>query len=338
VKKEIGSMAEPVRLGSVGLGWWGGRLAEAAHDAGAEVISCFARTPAAREEFAERHDCRAAGSFEELLSDPEVEGILVATPHSTHGAMIEMAAAAGIHVFIEKPLTLTVAEGRRAVEAAENAGILLQVGHNRRRQPAIRRLKSLIDDERLGMLHHAEANLSYPKGLNPRTGWRGDPSESPAGGMTGLGVHMIDNLAYLLGRVRRLSAFSKQVLRVSQLDDATTIMVEFESGPLGFIGTSMVIPDVATTAVFGTEMAAWSEGDGARFYVQKSGDQERSKQPVETLDTVRDELEEFANCIREGDSPETGGREALEVVVAFEAVLESVRSERVVDLDEIRAR
>lgn len=137
---------------------------------------------------------------------------------------------------------------------------------------------------------------------------------------------------------RRRVLFSKQILHVSQLDDATTIMVEFDSGPLGFIGTSMVIPDVATTAVFGTEMAAWSEGDGARFYIQKSGNKERSEQPVENLDTVCDELEEFAKCIRGGDSPETGGREALEVVAVVEAVLESVRNERIVNLDEIRAR
>jgi len=331
-------MSEAVRLASVGLGWWGGKLADATTEAGAEIVMCFARTPAAREQFAEKYNCRAAGTLDELLSNPEVEGLLVATPHSTHATVVEEAAAAGKHVFVEKPLTLTVAEGKRAVGAAEEAGVVLQVGHNRRRQPAIRRLKSMVDDRQLGLLHHAEANLSYPKGLNPRTGWRGDPVESPAGGMAGLGVHLIDNLMYLLGRVRRLAAFSKQIVKVSKLDDATTIMLEFESGPLGFIGTSMVIPDIASTALFGTEMAAWSEGDGTRFYIQKSGDQERAEQSIETKDTLRDELEEFARCIRGGGRPETGGAEGLEVIVVLEAMLESVREGRVVDLDEIRSR
>jgi len=330
-------MSEAVRLASVGLGWWGGRLADAAKEAGAEIVTCFARTPAAREEFVEGRNCRAADTLDELLSDPEVEGLLVATPHSTHATLVEQSAAAGKHVFVEKPLTLTVAEGKRAVGAAEEAGIVLQVGHNRRRQPAIRRLKSMVDDRQLGLLHHAEANLSYPKGLNPRTGWRGDPAESPAGGMAGLGVHMVDNLLYLLGRIKRLAAFSKQIMQISRLDDATTIMLEFESGPLGFIGTSMVIPDIASTAVFGTEMAAWSEGDGSRFYIQNSGHQERTEQSIDTLDTVRDELEEFSRCIRGNGRPETGGAEGLEVIVVLEAVLASVRQGRIVDLDEIRS-
>lgn len=330
-------MSENVRLASVGLGSWGGRLADAAKEAGAEIVTCFARTPVAREEFVAAHSCRSANTLDELLSDPEVEGLLIATPHSTHASLIVEAAAAGKHVFVEKPFTLTVAEGKRAVGAAKEAGVILQVGHNRRRQPAIRRLKSIVDERQLGVLHHAEANLSYPKGLNPRTGWRGDPAESPAGGMMGLGVHMIDNLLYLLGRAKRLAAFSKQILQISRLDDATTIMLEFESGPLAFISTSMVIPDVASTAVFGTEKAAWSEGDGSRFYIQNSGDQERTEQPVEICDTVRDELEEFARCIHGEGRPETGGAEGLEVIVVLEAVLASVRQGRIVDLDEIRS-
>ncbi|MGH9245319.1 MAG: Gfo/Idh/MocA family protein [Acidimicrobiales bacterium] len=331
-------MTDPVRLASVGLGWWGNRLAEGARAAGARLVSGFARTPSAREEFAARHECRPASSLDEVLSDPEVEGLLVATPHSTHAAIVEEAAAAGKHVLVEKPLTLSVVEAKRAVAAAETAGVVLQVGHNRRRQPAIRRLKAMIDNDELGVLHHAEANLSHPKGLNPRTGWRGDPAESPAGGMTGLGVHMIDNLNYLLGRVARLAAFTKQILHVSRLDDATTIMLEFESGPLAFVGTSVVIPDMAMTAAFGTAAAAWSEGDGTRFYVQKAGDQERTQLGIDTLDTIRDELEEFAGCIRLGARPETGGAEGLEVVAVLEALMESATTRRVVELADIRSR
>ena len=134
-----------------------------------------------------------------------------------------------------------------------------------------------------------------------------------------------------------MGAFIKQILHISRLDDATTIMLEFESGPLGFIGTSMVIPDIAATAVFGTEKAAWSEGDGARFFIQDSGSQERKEQSIETCDTVRDELEEFARCIRGAGRPETGGAEGLEVIVVLEAVLASVRQGRIVELDEIRS-
>lgn len=328
---------EPVRVASVGLGWWGGTLANAAKAAGLEVVSCY--SPSDRKHaFAQEHGCRAAGSWDELLADPEVEAVLLATPHSTHADQAADAAAAGKHVFVEKPLTLNVADGKRAVAAAQAAGIVLQVGHNRRRQPGVRRLKALVDEGQLGMIHHVEANLSHPKGLTPRTGWRANPAESPAGGMTGLGVHMVDNLIYLVGRPRRLAAFSKQIAALGTLDEATTATLEFESGPLGFVGTTTVIPDVATTAAFGTEAAAWNELDGERFYVQKVGEKQRHDEPVDTLDTVSDQLVEFGRCVRTGTAPEVGGPEALEVVAVLEAIVESARDGRMIELDEIRAR
>ncbi len=329
---------DPLRVASVGLGWWGSTLADKARLGGLEIVSCFARTKESRELFAESHDCRSASSLDELLSDPDVEAALIATPHSTHADLVAAAASAGKHVFVDKPFTLTVAEGKRAIRAAEEAGVVLQTGHNRRRQPANRRLKKMVEDGQLGMIHYAEANLSYPKGLNPRSGWRGDPAESPGGGMTGLGVHMADTLNHLLGRAARVAAFSRRIIGVGKLDDATTATLEFERGPLAFLGTSMVIPDIARTALWGTEAAAWNEMDGERFYFQRVGDKEREPQPVETLDTVKDELEEFAQNIRNGSPPETGGPEALEAVVILEGIVESAATGKVVDLDEVRAR
>ena len=329
---------EPVRVASIGLGWWGGTLAEKAAGAGLQIVSCFSRTEEQRVEFAKTHGGMAAESVEAVLSDPDVEGVLIATPHSTHADFVVEAAAAGKHVFVDKPFTLVVAEAKRAMAAAESAGIVLQVGHNRRRQPANRRLKEMIEAGELGTIQYAEANLSNPRGLNPRTGWRGDPAESPAGGMTGLGVHMADNLNYLLGPAARIAAFSKKVLEIGTLDNVTTATIEYHSGPLAFLGTSTVVPDIARTAVWGTDAAVWNEMDGERFYVQRTGEPERSAQPVDTLDTVEDELAEFAANIRTGARPETGGLEALEAVAVLEAIVESAATGKVVDLDEVRAR
>ncbi|MFT7474822.1 MAG: putative dehydrogenase [Verrucomicrobiales bacterium] len=329
---------EPVRLASIGLGWWGGVLAEKAAAGGADVVRCFARSEDARQAFGETHGARPAGSYEEILADPDVEGVLIATPHSTHADLVVQAAAAGKHIFCDKPFTLTVAEGKRATEAAAAAGVVLQVGHNRRRQPANRRLKQMIDDDELGMIHYAEANLSHPKGLTPRGGWRGEPAESPAGGMTGLGVHMADTLVYLLGRASRVSAFSRQTLAVAKLDDVTTANIEFDNGALAYLATSLVIPDIAKVSVWGTKAAAMNEWDGAQFSVQQSGEKHTTQQEIEILDTVKDELEEFAANLRSGSAPETGGAEATEVIAILEAVVESAARGAIVDLDEVRAR
>jgi predicted dehydrogenase len=115
-------------------------------------------------------------------------------------------------------------------------------------------------------------------------------------------------------------------------------MLEFPHGPLAFLATSMVIPDIARTAVYGTVAAAWNEVDGERFYVQRVGEAERSAQPIEMLDTVEDELREFATCVRTGARPEVGGAEALEVVAVLEGIVESVGTGQVVDLESIRSR
>ena len=121
-------------IGLIGLGWWGGELTDAAEKGGVgRVVRAYARNESGREEFTAKHGVPAASSLEAMLDDPNVEGVLIATSHQSHRALVEQAAAAGKHIFVEKPLTTTVAEGRACVEAARQAGVLLQVGHQRRR-------------------------------------------------------------------------------------------------------------------------------------------------------------------------------------------------------------
>ncbi len=331
-------MAEDkVRLASVGLGWWAGLLAEAVECSGAgEIVTCFARSEEGRKAFAEKVGCRQAASLDEVLSDSEVEGILVATPHSTHTEIICQAASARKHVFVEKPLTLTAADGRKAYEATRKAGVTLQVGHNRRKQGGNRRLREMIDKGELGMIHQVEGNLSLPKGQGPRLGWQNNTAEWPAGAMTGLGVHMVDNVHYLAGPVKRLCAFSKKLLGNLNIDDVTTIILEFESGPLGYINSTYVIPKICTNAVFGTQANAWTEEEGAKLYFQKVDQEAREELPCEAGDCMTEQMTEFAKCIREGATPETGGPESIEVVAVLEAVIESANTGQVVEVSKYR--
>lgn len=331
-------MAEDkVRLASIGLGGWGAMLAGSVERSGAaEVVSCFARSEEGRKSFAEEVGCRQAASLDELLSDSEVEGILLATPHSTHVDIICQAASAGKHVFVEKPLTLTAADGRKAYEATQKAGVTLQVGHNRRKQGGNRRLREMIDNGELGMVHQVEGNLSLAGGQNPRQGWRNDTDECPAGAMTALGVHMVDNLHYLAGPVKRLSAFSKKLFGKGNLNDVTSIILEFESGPLGYIHTTFVIPKICSNAVFGTQANAWTEEEGSKLYFQKVDQQEREELPCEPGDCLAEQMTEFAKCIREGARPEVSGPEGIEVVAVLEAVVESAGTGQAVEVDKFR--
>lgn len=329
---------EKARLAVVGLGWFGAVLTESARRSElAEVVACFARSPEARTEFATTHGCRAADSFEDLLADGEIDGVLLATPHSTHADMAVQAATAGKHVFVEKPLALTVADARRASEAADEAGVTLQIGHNRRRQPANRRIRSMIEKGELGTVLQLEGVHTAAGGHKPTLPpWRRDPAECPAGGMTALGVHTVDTFNYWVGPARRVSAFSTRVAGLSALDEATTVMVEYDGGVLGSIGTSYFTAPLVSVAAYGTEGAAWNEEDGGRLFVQGRGDGARTETPVETIDTIVDEMAEFARCISEGGRPETGGPEGVEIAAVLEAIARSASSGSAVDVDELR--
>lgn len=324
----------PVGLASVGLGWWGRQLADAASsDPEARVVTCFARSPDTRASFASDYGCRAAESFDDVLADEDVDGILLATPHSTHADLIEAAANAGKHVFVEKPLTLRVPDGKRAAAAAAANGVVLQIGHNRRRQTPNRRIKQMIDTGELGVVHLLHGHIFVPRDQVPRAGWRSDPNESPVGGMTALGIHMVDTFQYFVGPITRVHAQSRRLWGAGRLDDISVMTFEFERGPLGVLETSLVLPKATTTMVAGTSATAWNEDDGERFYIQRTGEPTRSERDADPVDTVAEQISEFVACIRDGGTPEVGWREALAAVAVLEAVVRSASSRETVAVE-----
>lgn len=327
-------MTRPVGLASIGLGWWGNVLAEAAtSDGKAQVVACYARTQETRDAFASKHGCKAAVSLEEIWEDPAIEGVLMATPHAVRQELIAQAAAAGKHIFVEKPLALTGAEARASAAAAREAGVVLQVGHNKRRQTGNRRLHEMLESGELGQLQYIEANISVPVAFKPDLPeWRKNPEQIPAGGMTPLGVHHIDTIQYLGGRIRSVSAISKKVYGALDVDDVTAMLFELESGPLAYLVTLLATAGVNTVTVYGSDGAAWSEEDGTRLFVEKRGEPSRTEFPVTPINTVADEMAEFAECIRTGSQPETGPDAAIPVVDVLEAIIESAASRRSVDV------
>ena len=314
---------EPVRLGVVGLGWWGGELADAAARSGAaEVVACYARTESTRVAFAEARGCRAATSFNELISADDVEGVVLATPHSTHGDQICEVAAAGKGVLVDKPFTLSVADGRRAVAAAADAGTVLMVGHQRRRLAAVRRIRAMVDEGSLGTLLLATSVFVVGRGF-PAT-WRSAAHESPLGGMTGLGVHMIDTFHYLVGPIRRVSAFSNGVLEGEPLDHATGLLFEFTSGAVGNLVTSHYNPFTEEFCIFGSAASASSRNEGTRLLVQQRSEMARSEVTLEATDPLAEQVAEFAGALR-GEGPvETDGEVGLAVIAVLEAAMASV--------------
>jgi len=324
-----------VGLGLVGLGWWGGELARAAEKSGvARVVTCFARDQTSRGEFASVHGCQPASSLEELLSDPEIEGVLIATSHVSHRDLVEQTAAAGKHVFVEKPLTTTVADGRACVESAEDAGVILQVGHQSRRTAANRRIKKMLDAGEIGDVEIVVAHQSTTSGFRlPDEAWRWSPEQSPLGSMTSLGVHKIDTMHYLIGPIVRVSALTRAG-REHPIDEATVLAFEFENGALATLTTSFFVPVGNQISVFGTLAAAFNTMGGSRLSVQRRDAPEPTNVELTPVDPVVDEIVGFARAIR-GEGPiEPDGETALAVIAVLEAAVESAETGRAVDVVE----
>jgi len=322
----------PVRVAAVGVGWWGRVLADAAgRGTGLEVAACTGRSPENRATFAKTYGCRDLPSYDAVLADPAVEGVLITTPHSLHAEQVVAAARHGKHVFVEKPFSLTTADGRRATEACRRAGVVVAVGHQRRRQAASRALKRLVDEGALGRVAQVEGNFSADIGFNLKPGmWRTDRAETPGGAMTNLGIHHVDTFQYLLGPIVRVMALSRRLaLTDVPIDDTTSILFEFASGGLGYLGTSWVHANRTTViTLYGTEAQAWSEADGARLFLARRGASERTEVSLTPVDAVVEELAEFARCVRERGTPEVGGEVATANVAVLEAIVESIETGR----------
>ena len=204
----------------VGLGWWGKKLVEAARDYGAPVRFSRGVTyePDGAAEFAAAQGIAVGKSFDDVLADPAVQAVFLATPHTTHRALVEQAAKAGKHIYCEKPFALSKADAQAALDACARAGIVVGVGHHFRLMPSMRALREVADSGALGTIMHAEGNYSHDwLASYPADSWRLAPQESRAGGMTGMGIHILDCFRDFVGPMQRISALSKR--RVLKIPD-----------------------------------------------------------------------------------------------------------------------
>src|SRR6516165_5104155 len=200
-----------------------------------------------------KHSIVLANDLDALLADPAIDAVVFATPHSQHGPQVECAAAAGKPVFMEKPFTLDVASAERALNAAARAGIVLAVAYPRRFHPAVAELKARIADGRLGVLSHCQSEQTAPAGLSMRADyWRSDPVEAPAGAMTATGVHSVDLLIHLFGRIDEVYCLSHRRV-MARLEDTTAVLFGLANGMTATLYCSLVTAVSARFAVFGTK-------------------------------------------------------------------------------------
>jgi predicted dehydrogenase len=324
-----------IRAAIVGLGRWGKTLVAAIEGKSDEI--CFtvghSRTRASGAPYCSEHGLLWHDDLGEILADPAIDAVVFATPHSQHAEQVERAAAAGKHVMMEKPFTLDVESAKRALAAVDRAGIVLGVAYPRRFHPAINEIKTRLGDGRLGVPTHAETAQASPAGHFMPEGyyWRADPHEAPAGAMTATGVHNLDALIYLFGRIDEVYCLNLHRL-MTRLEDTTSVLMRFENGMSASLYCSLATAPTYRFAVYGTRGRAELQGQDPDFRftpVPEAMPEGRLRaSPPEVIEykrfnPLKAELEGFAAAI-EGRRPyPITSAEIVHGVAAFEAIVRS---------------
>ena len=193
-----------IDAGIVGLGWWGKNLVEAVQGKSDRLRfvrgACRDIRPVAA--FAERHGLALSSSLTELLADETVEAVVLATPHSLHAEQIIASAEARKPVFCEKPRALTRDDATRAIDACRRHGVVLALGENNRFWPNMQEMLRIVASGELGESMHIEGHASNENSGRFFGAWRQLAAESPGGGMTGAGIHVLDAFIRLMGPVQ----------------------------------------------------------------------------------------------------------------------------------------
>jgi predicted dehydrogenase len=332
-----------IRAAIVGLGWWGKTLVESA--VGSEAIRFVAATsrtssPEAQA-FAADHGLRPAESFEALAGDPDVDAVVLATPHSLHTPQVVAAARAGKHVFCEKPFALTRADAETSVEATRSAGVTLGLGYNRRFHPEMTKLRQRIRSGELGTILHVEATMTFPNALFLQPdAWRASRNETPAGGLTPMGVHAVDGMIDLCGPIDHVYCQSFHRVVEIDSDDTTSMLFRMKDGMSGYLGTITATGPGFSFQVFGSAGSVRLEG---MTHVAGASSEERRMrlfgtckfQPVkgeaevweaERYDTARAALEAFAVAAAGGPDYPIPVDEMIHGAAVTEAIVRSAGS------------
>jgi predicted dehydrogenase len=324
-----------IRAAIVGIGRWGRTLVGGVQGKSTAIrfTSGHNRTRANAEAFCAEHGIALRDSLDDILADPAIDAVVFATPHSEHGGQVERTVAAGKHVFMEKPFTLDRQSAARALDAVARAQVVLGVAYPRRFYPGMKELKARIDDGRLGTIVHCHAEQNAPAGLfmNPQS-WRADPGEAPAGGMTASGVHNLDAMIHLFGKIDEVYAVSLKRAVTYDAEDTTSVLFRFANGMSATLLSSIVTAVSYRLAVHGTKARGELVTPQAEFHFTPVPDAMptgRHTQPAPEIIEYRGfnallaELDAFAAAIR-GEAPyPITADEVLHGVAAFEAIVGS---------------
>jgi predicted dehydrogenase len=316
----------------IGLGRWGRNLVQASRGQGRlRIVRGVEPDMTAARSFCAEHDLALTDDLNVVLADPAIDAVLLATPHSLHPAQVIACAAAHKQVFCEKPLALHRVDAARMFGACREAGVTLAVGHNRRFWPSMRALRDIVASGELGTILHIEGHNSNENSQSITAGWRLSEDESPGGGLTGAGLHVLDAFVSMLGPVRRINAQLSSRERGPPPLDTAVLMLDFVNGVTGTLSTIRATPFFWRVHVFGTKGSA-EVLDETTLIRRRSGSKP-SQETYPAIDVLRAELDAFVDAIECRRPYPVREAEVLATLSAFEAALASMKSQTPVQCD-----
>ncbi len=258
----------PVKLGIIGLGRWARVLTRAAKKSDKlEIVAGFNRSAEKRESYHRDTGIAVYDDLKVMLADPSIEGVILTVPNEQHLPVAAEVAAAGKHVYTEKPIASTLEEGLQIAALERQHGVTVTVGHSARLLAGIRQIRAAIDSGELGTVGFIEANFSNERALEltPQT-WRWYNHRAPGGPLSQLGIHMFDLVHYLGGDIVSASSTSSKLSPVgAEVDDQSMTLLKFADGKIASVGTCWTSPGIFAVRVFGSKglrglVIGWLQG------------------------------------------------------------------------------
>ncbi|MEM7251403.1 MAG: Gfo/Idh/MocA family oxidoreductase [Pseudomonadota bacterium] len=308
-----------------------GRIAETAlapaitNAKNAELWSVLSRDEERAGAFAARHGAGApkAGfsSLDEMLADPALDAVLIATPDKLHAEQAVAAAQAGKHVFAEKPMATNVADAERMIDACEQANVTLGIAYHLHWHQGHQQIARMAHDGAFGELRHMRAQWTFqaPDDSN----WRASADVGQWWGLAGVGTHCLDLIRWFMtptcGDVVEVKSVISRPVFKGPHDENAIIALRFESGATAEFATSVLFQAPTRAELYGANGFALCTGTLGPHGAGKIETHEGSLD-FDVHDPYVGEVEDFADAVANGRAPAISGREgARNVEILVEA-------------------
>jgi len=347
-----------VKVGIVGLGRWARVLTRASTLSDEiQIVAGFSRSQEKRDKFQKDTGIATTPTLAAMLADPEIKGVILTVPNEQHLPVAAEVAAAGKHIYTEKPIASTLEDGMAIEALQQRYGVTVTVGHSARLLGGVREIRRRMDAGELGRVGFIEVNFSNERALEltPQT-WRWYKHRAPGGPLSQLAIHMFDIVHYLGGEVSAASSIASKLSPVgAEVDDQSMTTLKLANGALAYVGTCWTSPGIFSVRVFGSaglmhyeiDFGTWDTPEAIRessvLYIQRGKEGYASREVLQepASNMFRAELEMFAASCRTGRINELSAENGNASVACVYAALESIeRGGALVTLDEVidRAR